>query len=110
MSLLRPHLGELLDRESILILKVRSAKQPRQLAQFAEELQEISIQVQRHEAKMPRRQEDLDMCAELAAVNRELWESQAQQDPIVRALNQRRAELILALGRLEDPELAAEKV
>lgn len=123
VSCLRPHLGELLDRESILILKIKNSKDRSQRLQFVEELQEIAGVIRKRSQGLLT---GASTVRELAEVNQELW---ALEDEIRRAIaggvdpvrvtaltiavvtrNDRRAALIHELGQLEQPGLSREKL
>jgi hypothetical protein len=120
---MRPHLGELLDRESILILKIKNSKDRSQRLQFVAELQEIAGVIRKRSQGLLT---GASTVRELAEVNQELWALEeeirraiiAGSDPVrVTALtiavvtrNDRRAALIYELGQLEQPTLAREKL
>lgn len=105
MRLINPSPGELLDRKTILGLKIEAARQ-RQVgaAHFQEELELIEKALAdwlRQNAGTDRRAYE-EATAELAGVNRQLWQAEDEVRQLPRGARDRLAELAKLIPELND--------
>ena len=105
MRLIHPSPGELLDRETILHLKIEAGRRrPVSVAHFEEELKMIEAALADWFGKNPgadRRAYD-EAAQELADVNRKLWDAEDEVRELPRSAQERLAELAKWIPELND--------
>ncbi|MEE8200130.1 MAG: hypothetical protein V3R29_03090 [Candidatus Acidoferrales bacterium] len=105
MRLMNPSPGELLDRKTILHLKIEAGQQRQvEVAHFQEELKLIEAALAdwlRKNAGADRRAYD-EATQELAEVNRKLWQAEDQVRQLPRSERDRLAELAKFIPELND--------
>src|SRR3989304_8775959 len=105
MRLIHPSPGELLDRKTILHLKIEAGRRrPVSVAHFEEELKMIEAALADWFGKNPgadRRAYD-EAAQELADVNRKLWDAEDEVRELPRSAQERLAELAKWIPELND--------
>lgn len=105
MRLIHPSPGELLDRKTILHLKIAAGRQRNvEVGHFREELQMIEAALAewlRKNAGADRRAYD-EATEELAEVNRKLWQAEDQVRQLSRSERDRLADLAKLIPELND--------